>query len=81
MGLNIRLLPAAEEDIAAASQVKFSAKFNKSRRDKRALINASSIFPRSSKFPMADKKVPGLESKRRKLSAATACILAGGFRL
>ncbi|KAL6225116.1 hypothetical protein ACLB2K_003968 [Fragaria x ananassa] len=70
MGINIRLLPAAEEDAAAASQVKFSTKLGKTRRDKRALINASSIFPGSFGFPVANKKITGLETKRRKISAA-----------
>ncbi|KAM5567622.1 coiled-coil domain-containing protein 130 [Rosa sericea] len=75
MGLHIRLLPAAEEDTATASRMKFSAKFDRNRKDKRALINASSIFPGSSG---TSKKALELESKRRKISAAAASSLVAG---
>lgn len=78
MGLHIRLLPVAEEDTATASQVKFSTKFDRNRKDKRALINASSIFPGSSGTSMANKKALELESKRRKISAAAASSLLAG---
>ncbi|KAK7309995.1 hypothetical protein RJT34_07175 [Clitoria ternatea] len=81
MGLGIRLLPAAEQDAAAAKQVKFATKFDKSRKDKRALINAASIFPGLSSSSMSDKRRLELESKRRKISATSASsLLAGGFK-
>jgi coiled-coil domain-containing protein 130 len=80
-GLNIRLLPPAEEDVASAAHVKFSAKFDRNRKDKRALINAASIFSGSSGSSTSAKRQLGLESKRRRISAAAASnILAGGFK-
>lgn len=80
-GLGIRLLPASEQDAATAKQVKFSTKFDKNTKDKRALINASSIFPGlSSSSSMSDKRRLELESKRRKMSATSASgLLAGGI--
>lgn len=81
VGLGIRLLPTAEEDAATASHVKFSSKFDRNRKDKRALINSASIFPGSSGFSMSNKKRLELESKRRKISAAAASnLLTGGFK-
>jgi len=80
-GLNIRLLPPAEEDAASAAHVKFSGKFDKNRKDKRALINAASIFSGSSGSSTSSKRQLGLESKRRRISAAAASnILGGGFK-
>ncbi|XP_015895754.1 uncharacterized protein LOC107429557 [Ziziphus jujuba] len=80
MGLGIRLLPAAKEDTAAAAHVKFSSKFEKNRKNKRALIQASSIFPRQSGSSTSNKQLE-LESKRRKISAAAASnLLVGGFK-
>lgn len=79
LGLGIRLLPKSEEDIKAASNVKFKSKFDKNRKDKRALIHASSIFPESSYS--SSKKRMELEAKRRKISAASASsLLRGGFK-
>ncbi|XP_061339267.1 uncharacterized protein LOC133285958 [Gastrolobium bilobum] len=80
-GLGIRLLPATEQDVATAKQVKFSSKFDQNRKDKRALINASSIFPGLSSSSISDKRRLELESKRRKVSATAASnLLAGGFK-
>ena len=80
-GLGIRLLPAAEQDAATASKVKFSSKFDKNRKDKRALINAASIFPGLSGSATSDKRRLELESKRRKISASRASnMLVGGFK-
>jgi len=77
MGLGIRLLPASEEDAAAAKRVKFTSKFDRNRADKRALIKAGSIFPGSS----SSTRWVELESKRRKIKAATASnLLVGGFK-
>ncbi|XP_022957516.1 coiled-coil domain-containing protein 130-like [Cucurbita moschata] len=81
MGLGIRLLPATEEDSSTAARMKFSSKFEKNRRNKRALIHASSIFNGSSSSSMPDKKRLDLESKRRKICASAASnILTGGFK-
>lgn len=81
VGLGIRLLPSSGEDAAAAARVKFSAKFEKNRRDKRALINSTSIFPGLSSSSTSNKRRLDLESKRRKISAAAASnLLAGGFK-
>jgi coiled-coil domain-containing protein 130 len=80
-GLGIRLLPASEQDAAAAAKVKFSSKFDKNRKDKRALINADSIFPGLSVSSMSGKRRQELESKRRKISASAASsLLAGGYK-
>ncbi|KAF3511442.1 hypothetical protein F2Q69_00007987 [Brassica cretica] len=83
LGLGIRLLPKSEEDVAAASHVKFKTKFDKNRKDKRALIHASSIFPESS-YSMSSsssKKRLELEAKRRKICAGSASsVLSGGFK-
>lgn len=79
-GLGIRLLPSTEEDTASAAKVKFSSKFERNRKDKRALINAASIFS-SSRSASSDTSRLVLESKRRKIRAgATSKLLAGGFK-
>ncbi|AES62085.1 putative CWC16 protein [Medicago truncatula] len=80
-GLGIRLLPASDQDAAAAAKVKFSSKFDRNRKDKRALINAAPIFPGLSVSSMSGKRRLELESKRRKISASTASsLLAGGYK-
>lgn len=80
MGLGIRLLPTSKEDAAAAAHVKFSSKFDQNRKDKRALINASSIFSGSSASTSNSKQLE-LESKRRRISASAASnLLRGGFK-
>ncbi|KAK9277508.1 hypothetical protein L1049_007052 [Liquidambar formosana] len=80
-GLGIRLLPASEEDAVTAARVKFSSKFDGNRKEKRALINAGSIFPGTSGSSMFSNKHLELESKRRKIKAVTASnLLAGGFK-
>lgn len=78
----MRLLPSTEQDAAAAAKVKFSSKFDRNRKDKRALINAGSIFSGASgSSSMPDKRRLELESKRRKISAASASnLLSGGFK-
>ncbi|KAM7464381.1 hypothetical protein LguiA_032502 [Lonicera macranthoides] len=77
MGLSVRLLPASQEDAAAAASIKFASKFDRNREDKRALIKAASIFPGSS----SSTRWVDLESKRRKIKAATASnLLVGGFK-
>lgn len=81
MGLGMRLLPASEEDAASASQVKFSSKFDRNRKNKLALIKSSSIFSSPSASSMKNKKHLELESKRRKICAAAASnLLSGGFK-
>lgn len=81
MGLGIRLLPASEEDASAAAHVKFASKFSRNREEKRALIKSSSIFPGSSSSSMSSTKRIELESKRRRINAASASnLLVGGFK-
>ncbi|KAE8657469.1 putative Clavata3/esr-related 12 [Hibiscus syriacus] len=81
LGLSIRLLPASEEDGATAAGVKFSSKFERNRKDKRALIRAASFFRRSSGLSSSNKERLELESKRRKTCAAAASnLLTGGFK-
>lgn len=81
MGLGIRLLPTTKEDSAAAANVKFSSKFDKNRKDKRALIHATSNFPESYGASFSNKKRLELEAKRRKISAAAVSnMLTGGFK-
>ncbi|EEF38010.1 probable splicing factor YJU2B [Ricinus communis] len=81
MGLGVRLLPVTKEDATTAAHMKFSSKFERNRRDKRALINAASIFPESSRASLPNKKLLDLEAKRRKISAVAASnLLTGGFR-
>ncbi|XP_058183494.1 uncharacterized protein LOC131301309 [Rhododendron vialii] len=80
-GLGVRLLPASEEDAAAAASVKFSSKFERNRKEKRALIKAASIFPGSSGLSTSNAKRMELESKRRKIKAtAASSLLVGGFK-
>ncbi|KAL7001256.1 hypothetical protein U1Q18_002408, partial [Sarracenia purpurea var. burkii] len=80
-GLGVRLLPATVEDAATAARVKFSSKFERNRKEKRALINATSIFSGSLGSPTPGAKWVELESKRRKIKAATASnLLVGGFK-
>lgn len=81
LGLGIRLLPATEEDAATAARMKFTSKFERNRKEKRALINAASIFPGSSGSSLSDKKRLELGSKRRKIKAGTASeLLTRGFK-
>ncbi|MQM00657.1 hypothetical protein Taro_033384 [Colocasia esculenta] len=77
MGLGIRLLPASEEDSSSSAKVKFSSKFERNRKDKRAAIRASSIFTGSSSSVSGDGKQE-LESKRRKIRATAASSLLAG---
>lgn len=79
-GLAIRLLPATKEDSAAAAQVKFASRFDRNRKEKRALIGAASIFPGTYSGSSNDTHLK-LEAKRRKIKAAAASnLLAGGFK-
>ncbi|CAK9188358.1 unnamed protein product [Ilex paraguariensis] len=81
IGLGIRLLPPSKEDAATAAGVKFSSKFDRNRKEKRALINAASIFPGSSGSSLSLAKRLELESKRRKINAVAASkLLGGGFK-
>lgn len=76
VGLGIRLLPPSTEDAATAASVKFAHKFDKNRRDKRAMIYSGSIFGSS-----GSSKHSELESKRRKINASAASkLLVGGFK-
>ncbi|XP_008780942.1 coiled-coil domain-containing protein 130-like [Phoenix dactylifera] len=77
LGLGIRLLPPSEEDLAGAAAVRFSSKFERNRREKRAAIKASSIFPESSSSASGNKRLE-LESKRRRIKAAAASALLTG---
>lgn len=78
-GLGIRLLPSSKEDAASAAAVKFSSKFDRNSKDKRALINCTSIFPESS--GASKKRRTELEAKRRKICAAAASnLLTGGVK-
>lgn len=78
MGIGIRLLPPSEEDTAAASRVKFASKFHKNQKEKRALINSSSIFSGTS---ASNTKQLELAGKRRKINAAAASnLLVGGYK-
>ncbi|KAG7940743.1 hypothetical protein I3843_16G002500 [Carya illinoinensis] len=73
-GLGIRLLPPSEEDASSAASPC---------EDKRALINAASIFFSSSGSCMSTKRHLGLESKRRKINAALlhmAYLLGDGYK-
>uniref|UniRef100_A0A0C9RRX7 TSA: Wollemia nobilis Ref_Wollemi_Transcript_16150_1602 transcribed RNA sequence n=1 Tax=Wollemia nobilis TaxID=56998 RepID=A0A0C9RRX7_9CONI len=79
-GLGIRLLPASKEDADVASKVKFAPKFEMNRKDKRAAINASSIFSNSFGSQTFDKRLE-LIAKRRKIDAASAhTSLCGKFK-
>ncbi|KAJ0989236.1 hypothetical protein J5N97_007592 [Dioscorea zingiberensis] len=77
LGLGIRLLPPSAEDATTASRVKFSSKFDRNMKDKRAAIKAASIFPTPSSSAAGNKQSE-LESKRRKIKAATASSLLAG---
>eukprot|EP00262_Sarcandra_glabra_P007502 TRINITY_DN20353_c0_g1_i1.p1 TRINITY_DN20353_c0_g1~~TRINITY_DN20353_c0_g1_i1.p1 ORF type:complete len:314 (+),score=72.60 TRINITY_DN20353_c0_g1_i1:68-1009(+) len=77
MGLGIRLLPTSSEDASRAAKVKFSSKFENNRKEKRAAINAASIFLDSSSSASVKKRLE-LESKRRKIKALTASTLLAG---
>ncbi|KAJ4710585.1 putative Coiled-coil domain-containing protein [Melia azedarach] len=83
-GLGLRLLPSSGEDAATASHVKFRSKFEKNRKDKRALIKAASIFSGSSGSSgssISNKRQLELEAKRRKINAGTASnLLTGAFK-
>ena len=68
MGLGICLLWTTEEDAASAAHVKFSSKFDKNRKDKRALICAS-FFYGTSNSSLPNKKRLELEPERRKIRA------------
>lgn len=76
MGLGIRLLPPSQDDAATAASVRFSSKFERSRRDKRAAIKASSIFDQPSSA--SGSKVLDLQLKRRKINATLASALLAG---
>ncbi|XP_042056977.1 coiled-coil domain-containing protein 130-like [Salvia splendens] len=79
-GFGLRLLPSSEEDARSAKRIKFATKFEKNRKDKRALIQAASIFSGSTSSA-SDKRRLELEAKRRKINAATASkLLAGGYK-
>lgn len=77
MGLGIRLLPSAKEDAEAAASIRFSSKFERNRKDKRAAIKASSIFGESSS-PASGSRLPELESKRRRIKAGAVSALSSG---
>lgn len=80
-GLGMRLLPASKEDAEVATRVKFSSKFERNRKEKRALINSSSIFPGLASSSDSSAKKLELEAKRRKIKAAAASnLLVGGFK-
>lgn len=57
--------------------MRFSSKFDKNRREKRAAIKASSIFPESSSSASGNKRLE-LESKRRRIKASSASALLTG---
>ncbi|XP_042061803.1 coiled-coil domain-containing protein 130-like [Salvia splendens] len=79
-GFGLRLLPSSEEDAASAKGINFATKFEKNRKDKRALIQAASIFSGSSSSA-SDKRRLELEAMRRKINATTASkLLAGGVK-
>lgn len=81
LGLGIRLLSSSKEDATMAASVKFSTNFEKNRKNKRALINASSIFHGSQKSLSSDRQRLELESKRRKIKAvAASSILTGRIK-
>lgn len=78
MGLGIRLLPGTKDDADQAANIKFAQKFGLNQRNKRAAIQASSIF--STDTSKQSPKAPGASSilrqrldlvaKRRKVNAA-----------
>eukprot|EP00245_Coleochaete_scutata_P016007 TRINITY_DN732_c0_g1_i1.p1 TRINITY_DN732_c0_g1~~TRINITY_DN732_c0_g1_i1.p1 ORF type:complete len:352 (-),score=66.51 TRINITY_DN732_c0_g1_i1:229-1284(-) len=70
-GLGIRLLPVVQEDIETAANVKFVRKFDVNQRNKRAAINASSIFdPQGGGTPGRGRATPGETSGRDSSTAA-----------
>lgn len=77
VGLGIRLLPLSQEDAASAAGIRFASKFERNRKDKRAAIKASSIFPESSGSASGSRRLE-LESKRRKIKATVASALLSG---
>lgn len=77
MGLGIRLLPPSQEDATAAARTRFASKFERNRKDKRAAIKASSIFGEASSSISGSRQLE-LNSKRRKIKAATASALLTG---
>lgn len=78
MGIGIRLLPPSEEDTAAASRIKFTSKFHKNQKEKRALIKSSSIFSSTSASTAKQYELAG---KRRKINATAASnLLVGGYK-
>lgn len=82
LGLGIRLLPPSKEDAEAASKTRFSQKFDFNRKQKRAAINASSIFSNSSSrrtrpLEDVDHKLQ-LLAKRRKVDAAAVQSAVAG---
>lgn len=78
LGLGLRLLPSTKEEVGAAARVKFASKFEKNRKDKRALINAATIFSGTS---ISNTKQLELEAKRRKINAGAASnLLTGAFK-
>ena len=80
MGLGIRLLPSSEEDAASAAGVRFSSKFERNRKDKRATIKASSIFGESSSSASGNRLLE-LDLKRRKIrTGAVSALLAGRLK-
>lgn len=66
MGLGIRLLPSSQEDVAGAALAHFTTKFERNRLDKSTVSSGS-----------ADRRME-LESKRRKIMAASASSLLAG---
>ncbi|XP_078431765.1 coiled-coil protein (DUF572) [Wolffia australiana] len=70
IGLGIRLLPRSDEDSSAAAKVKFLPKFEMNRKERRAAIRSSSIFP-------SDRR-PDLDTKRRRIQAAASSAVISG---
>eukprot|EP00250_Pteridium_aquilinum_P013510 c21379_g1_i1 orf=802-1293(+) len=82
LGLGIRLLPPSKEDAEEASRTKFAHKFEFNRKQKRAAINASSIFSHSSSkrnYPLGecDQKLQLLAKKRKMDVAAVQSSVTG----
>ncbi|KAF6168940.1 hypothetical protein GIB67_038437 [Kingdonia uniflora] len=78
MGLGLRLLPSSEEDALTAKRIKFTPKFEKNKKEIRAAIKSSSIFPQRLGSSISTKKQSDLESKRRKIQAVAASNLLSG---
>eukprot|EP00252_Welwitschia_mirabilis_P008930 TRINITY_DN2119_c0_g1_i1.p1 TRINITY_DN2119_c0_g1~~TRINITY_DN2119_c0_g1_i1.p1 ORF type:complete len:313 (+),score=71.22 TRINITY_DN2119_c0_g1_i1:230-1168(+) len=78
-GLGIRLLPPSKEDAELAAKVKFAAKFDRNKKDKRKAIMSSSIF--STKYSdCRDNKLELLAKRRRVDAAAAHTSLCGKFK-